>query len=129
MPIAPERLNHLAQCLAQQPKIVAAWLFGSQAQDRARPDSDFDIGLLCSEALTLDETLQLQWDLMPILDSDRIDLVMLKESSPVLGFEAISGMELMCRDLEQKAHFRSLTSRLYEDTMQRISSQLAQRNP
>lgn len=127
MPIAPETLLCLSQCLARQPKVATAWLFGSRAQNRARADSDFDIGLLCIEPLTLNENLQLQWELMPILESDRIDLVMLREVSPVLSFEAICGLELVCKDLPQKAQFCSLTSRLYEDTMARIASQLKQR--
>jgi predicted nucleotidyltransferase len=124
MSLAIEELATLTATLEKFPKIRSAWLFGSRARGQERPDSDLDIGLLCSEPLTLDENLQLQWDLVPILKCDRIDLVSLRDSSPILCFEAISGVELLRRDEDEHARFCSLTSRLYESAMDRIRRDL-----
>ncbi|MBT9589191.1 nucleotidyltransferase domain-containing protein [bacterium] len=129
MPLTAEKLGRLTAALEKFPKISSAWLFGSWARGQEQKDSDFDIGLLCSQPLTLDENLQLQWDLVPILECDRIDLASLRNSSPILCFEAISGVELLRRDEDEHARFCSLTSRLYESTMVRIRRDLSARVP
>lgn len=107
----------LTDRLEAQPKIQAAWLFGSGHTGRARPDSDVDIGLLTSEPLTTEELIDLAGRLERELGVERVDLVELEAASPVLAFEAISGRSLLNRDPHRVAAFVSLTSRIYEDTM------------
>jgi len=46
-----ERLLSLREYLASQPDVVAAYVFGSVAQGRARPQSDVDIAVLLTADL------------------------------------------------------------------------------
>ncbi len=107
----------LVAALQDSPKVSSAWLFGSQISGRARPDSDVDIGLLVCEPLDTEELLDLQCRLMEAADNDRIDLSILNCASPILRFEAISGMNLLCRDPGFQARFFSATCRDYERSM------------
>jgi predicted nucleotidyltransferase len=97
--------------------VIAAWLFGSAYKDRTRPDSDIDVGVLFVAPPTLDEWLALHADLQDSLSFEDVDLVILNGKSPVLRFEAISGLLLYCRNRTEMATFVSLTARQYEDSM------------
>ncbi len=99
---------------ATAPKVSSAWLFGSQASGRARPDSDVDIGLLVSQRLTTEELLDLQVQLMRATHNDRIDLSLLNDASSILCFEVISGRNVVCRDPALQAVFFSAICRDYE---------------
>ena len=97
------------------PKITSAWLFGSHARGQARPDSDVDIAILVTEPLSTDELIRLSSKLSWETSQDRVDLVVLNEAPPILAFEAISGINLLCQDETAQAEFASLTCRLYEE--------------
>ena len=45
-------LATLSSALADHPRVLAAWLFGSQARGTARPDSDVDVAVLVDAAPT-----------------------------------------------------------------------------
>lgn len=107
----------IKRVLESSPKISSAWLFGSQARGAARPDSDVDIAVLLSAPLTTEETIGLSAELSWELKEDHVDLVILNGASPILAFEAISGVNLLCRDRAFQAEFFSLICRLYEDNM------------
>lgn len=52
-----------------------------------------------------------------LVDFDEIDLVVLNQASPILRFEAVSGLPVYTSDMEARATFVSLTAREYEDEM------------
>lgn len=58
---------------------------------------------------------------------DLVDLVVLNHASPILAFEAISGVNLLCRAQTFQAEFFSLTSRFYEDDMAMLARGLRYR--
>lgn len=122
--LTPERKSALGSVLEAVPKIQSAWLFGSRAKGQERPDSDLDIGLLCGEPLTFDEYSRLIWELEEVAQSARVDLVELSFRSPILAFEAISGVEVLRRDPEVHAGFCSLVGSFYEDAMWNIERSL-----
>lgn len=123
-----DRLLDLAvEVLEKRPKIVAAWLFGSQASGRARPDSDVDIAILAQEGFSTGEQLELATELEKQLGAERVDLVLLDASHPVLAFEAIRGRALLDRDPQAVSAFVSLISRSYEDVMANLRRGLAYR--
>ena len=109
--------KQLADCLARDPNVLAAWHFGSTVEKSIRPGADIDIGVLFVRMPTLDELAVLRSALQDALSFDQIDLVVLNDASPILRFEAISGRPVYTSDLEARATFASLTAREYEDEM------------
>lgn len=98
------------------PKIVAAWAFGS-AQAGVVREVGMWIRPYSPPHLTFNEQLTLLGQLQTALQTDDIDLVILNDANPILRFEAVSGKRLFCRDLSAMASFVSLTAREYEDEM------------
>ena len=101
--------------LAGFPAVAAAWVFGSQAREGARPDSDLDVGILFAAAPAFDDLLRLRACLQIALRFEAIDLVVLNNASPILRFEAVSGLSVFVHDPDKAAAFVSLTAREYED--------------
>ena len=74
--------------LERYPLVKAAYLFGSHAENRAKPDSDLDIALLGPR----NELAPLKLDILAALTAagmDRVDLVLLDGADTVLRFEAV----------------------------------------
>lgn len=125
--LSTETLRDLSGYFSKHPSILSAWLFGSQASGRARPDSDVDLAVLTRAPLGWNDLSTLYVDLMALLDRDRIDIVELLKAPPILAFEAISGRELCRKDLQAHLDFVSLTSRRYAEVMQRLDRQNEER--
>ena len=106
-----------APVLSRNPRVAAAWVFGSAREGRVRSGSDLDIAVLFDAAPSLDEWADLRADLQEALGFEEIDLVILNEASPILRFEAVSGRRVYCRDEAVAAAFVSLTAREYEDEL------------
>jgi predicted nucleotidyltransferase len=109
--------DKLKDCLMPREEILGAWLFGSQASGRARPDSDVDVAFLADHALTLDERVSLQLEVESALGQARVDMVDLSRASSILQFEALQGIRLFVRSPEKVAVFSSLVAREYESDM------------
>ncbi len=111
----------IAETLAANPNVVAAWLFGSAQSGRTHPGSDIDIGALFDHKPDLDERIDLLTALQDALNFERVDLVVLNGASPILRFEAVSGTLLFERpgadNVERRVAFVSLTARQYEYSM------------
>ena len=120
-------LKAAAEVLEKYPKVTAAWLFGSQATGLARADSDVDIAVFSENPLNLHERLEIAGELERVLAVERVDLVPLASSQPVLAFEAICGKPILNRDPGARAAFVSLISRAYEDVMANLERGLSYR--
>ena len=107
----------LEQVWAESPNIIAVWVFGSAQRGEVTTGSDVDIGVLFAQLPSIDEQLILLGKLQSALEFDKVDLVILNTVNPILGFEAISGKSLFCRNINHRADFVSLTAREYEDEM------------
>ena len=114
--------DDLRVCLLNREELLAAWLFGSQATGRARPDSDVDVAVLGWKPLTLEERLALQMDVESVLKRELVDVVDLRRANPVLRFEALQGVRLFARSPEEVAIFSSLVGREYESAMALLES-------
>jgi len=123
--LSSEVVKTLAEYFRGHPKVSSAWLFGSQSSGQARPDSDVDLAILTRGALGWEELSAMYVDLMPILNTDRIDIVELSKAPVILAFEAISGQELCRRDQQAHLDFVSLTSRRYADVCHRLERQIS----
>ncbi|MHB8765035.1 MAG: type VII toxin-antitoxin system MntA family adenylyltransferase antitoxin [Deferrisomatales bacterium] len=113
----PRRINwnKTVAIFEKNPRIVAAWGFGSAQSGMARAGGDVDVGVLFSAPPDLDELADLREALQTALDFDDVDLVPLNRASPALRFEVVSGRRLYCRDPGQRAAFVSLVAREHED--------------
>ena len=75
--------------------IRLAYLFGSQAEERARADSDVDVAVLLADDADAIVDLQLGADLSRALGKP-VDVVVLNQASPILQHEVIrEGVRLM----------------------------------
>src|SRR5436305_31525 len=82
----------LAACLADQPDVQVAYLFGSLATGRARPGSDVDIAILLADASDSLAVFERRLRLMETAErfaKGDVDLVILNHASPVLQHEVL----------------------------------------
>jgi uncharacterized protein len=86
-PVEPSVLERLRTALRSGPPLRLAVLFGSRAAGRARPDSDFDVGILPVDAdLPLRAELALAAALSAATGCEA-DVVRLDGAAPLLGAE------------------------------------------
>lgn len=91
------------------------WLFGSEAQGKARPDSDVDLAALFRRRPTILELLEAQADLEQLLHRE-VDLVDLDQASPILGMQVLRHGRLLVDQNPKRRHaFFSRTISMYDD--------------
>jgi uncharacterized protein len=109
-------LEAVIALLERSPAVKLAYVFGSVAAGRARPDSDLDLALHASPALTLDDELELRGALDEAAGR-RVDLVLLEGAPPLLAREAIAhGRVVLCRDPALRAELEARIVARYLDT-------------
>lgn len=73
--------------IAEKYNLEALMLFGSRAQDMPlHQESDFDIAYIAKKPLDLMDEARLITDLMQYFKSEKIDLLNLKNASPLLRY-------------------------------------------
>ena len=106
--------------------VELAYLFGSAAKGKAGALSDIDIGVYLSSGMTKaqrdQKRLELIAKLTTILKNDRIDLLIINDTPPVLNFEIIKPNVLVLvrdhdlkLDVEQRIMSRYLDRKYHED--------------
>ncbi|MFZ5640758.1 MAG: type VII toxin-antitoxin system MntA family adenylyltransferase antitoxin [Bacillota bacterium] len=98
--------------------IAAFYLFGSYASGRPTPISDIDFAVLFDNSVNRDQfltrKLQLMGDLSTVAGIDKIDLVILNEAPPGLGYRVVKdGRLLFLRD-EAKAQLVAFKVRVLD---------------
>jgi len=85
MDLSETQKYHIAK-IAQKYSLELILLFGSRIRNKKflHRESDFDVAYLSKRNLDLMEEAKLICDLMPIFKSDKVDLVNLKRSDPLL---------------------------------------------
>ena len=84
----------VAQFAAEQPTVMAAYLFGSVAQNRMTAESDVDVGLLFETPPDEIRLLELREELTSVLKY-QTDLVNLNRTSPILAMQVLKHGELI----------------------------------
>ena len=107
----------LTEVLAQDERILVAYLFGSKSKGVQTSESDTDIAVLLSE---LPEDLLGYWlDLVEKLSrllGDAVDLTVLNRASPLLKHEVIKhGQVLYSRDEKTRVEFETKAEGEYLD--------------
>lgn len=110
------RMTRAVQLLEKRLRPAAIVLFGSRAGGAARPDSDFDLGLLCGRPLPdFMVVAGLKTELEDILGGS-VDLVVLDAASPILSMEVLRSHRILAkRDPEALETFTVRTLMAYYD--------------
>jgi predicted nucleotidyltransferase len=110
----------VSRICAARPEVAAAYIFGSVAQGRTRPDSDIDIAVLLADRFppgrALDMRLTLAGQLGAGLRRDDVQLVLLNEVPPLLAQRVLSqGILVFERSREARVRFQVRTASRYAD--------------
>lgn len=107
----------LRAVLEAAPEVVVAYLFGSQATGTAGPASDVDVAVLTSGALPPARRLELTADLQDAVPGRRVDLVVLDDAPPALGYRVLrDGIALLVRDEAARVRHHAGVLDRYFDT-------------
>lgn len=86
--------ERVARLMSSRDEVLAAYIFGSLATGRARPDSDIDIAVLVDRTLIrgdlFDYRLRLMADLRDVLERPDVEVVLLNQAPPVLAQNVIA---------------------------------------
>jgi predicted nucleotidyltransferase len=109
-PDVEQRLGRLIP-LFEREGVLLAYLFGSLAQGREA--HDVDLALLVRDQ----PAFRLRMPIADCLQTERVDLVDLRDAPPVLRFEIVrTGRLLYAADEEEQERFEMATIHLYRDT-------------
>lgn len=126
-----ELVSRLAEFFKSIEHVELAYLFGSYSKGKQGPLSDIDIGVYLSSKLTeaerIDKRLSLTAELASLLKTDKIDLTIMNDASPVINFEIIKPNtpvfikdEDLKLDVEQEIMSRYLDRKYHENLLSRI---------
>lgn len=111
----PDRMQVLAQYLADTEEAILAYLFGSQAAGTAGPQSDYDIALLVRNP-SLDLQARLAHEISIILGTDRVDVVFLNRVPVELAYAVIAQGQLIYeRNVAERVEFEAKVMSMYGD--------------
>jgi uncharacterized protein len=119
----------VARCVSGRKEIQAAYLFGSVAAGRPRPDSDIDIAVLVDRrvrpARRLDYRLKLMADLGAALRRSDVGVVILNEAPPLLAHRVLSkGTLVFERSASARVRFQVRTASRYFDLVPMFETQI-----
>jgi len=111
----------VAELLSQHQEVLAAYVFGSVATGRARPDSDVDIAVLVDIAALPNDPFQYRLSLMAdvrsVLKTRDVDVVILNQAPPALAQNVISkGRLIFERSRSARIRFQIRTLNEFLDT-------------
>jgi len=112
-------LSAITAYFARQPDVVAAYLFGSVAEERADGLSDVDIAVLLGPAPGARELVERQLELIGALETyaDReVQVTILNRASPALTFQVVQhGKLLYERGRPERIEFEIRARKIYFD--------------
>jgi hypothetical protein len=112
--------DRLADALRELPDVRLAYLFGSRGRGSARPDSDFDIGLLIDDEAARQErgsvVRRLAGRLGRVVSSALLDVVILNAAPALLRHRVLrDGILLIARSPEERVRFAVKAIRDHQD--------------
>lgn len=131
VPIDHDLVTQLREALLAAGGVRLAYLFGSRAKERARPESDYDVAVLVEERDVEDARskknaiFRLAGALGRVVPSDRIDIVLLNDAPALLRHEVIrDGWILVEGDPGLRVRFEAGSRREYFDGQHRSREQV-----
>ena len=109
--------DKLPDILTHFQALSLVYLFGSQATEHAAPVSDYDLGVLIDRGANQDQIqAEFRHELACVLDTDRIDVVVLNSAPVELAYAVIVQRErLYERDVFTRVEFEADTMSRYGD--------------
>lgn len=111
--------SNIVSRLKRNRRVIAAYLFGSQAKGKARTNSDIDIALLLRGRRHENysaQALEITCDVMKAAGVDRIDILILNTATPIARHQVyLHGRRIFCRDERQAMRFKDLSIAEYLD--------------
>ncbi len=125
---AAELSAKLEVILADFPEIGLVYLFGSRVSGQVGPLSDYDFAILTENPQDeLDLQARFQYALVRILNTDRVDVVLLQRAPIELAYRIIAdGKLLYQRDVYTRVEFEADTLSRYGDYLPVLRSQREQ---
>ena len=107
-------INELVLFFEKREDLLLAFLFGSQAKNRAGKESDYDIAVWPKTQLSREAVDQLWQELESLLKTN-VDLVLLPQARPTVAWSALRGKRLLIRDFKLYLNLFVNVSREAED--------------
>jgi uncharacterized protein len=110
----------VVECVSAKPEVLAAYIFGSVATGRTRPNSDVDIAVLLRDNIRPSAMfrfrLRLITELGSVLYHPDVDVVILNEAPPLLAHRVLSKGKLVFeRSASARIRFQVMTANRYAD--------------
>jgi predicted nucleotidyltransferase len=113
--LTPDQIERIVELLDRRFGLDTLWLYGSEAQGTAGPDSDVDLAALFRRRADPLEVFDARSDLEEILHRE-VDLVDLDQTSPILGMQVLRhGHLLVDRNPGRRHDAFGRILNLYED--------------
>ena len=118
------------RCVSARQDVHAAYVFGSVASGRARPDSDVDVAVLLADRRgrrldRLSYRLALIADLGSALRRSNVDVVILNDATPLLAHRVLSqGRLVFERSASARVRFQVDVARRYQDVRPLLETHL-----
>jgi predicted nucleotidyltransferase len=115
----------IVSALAEVSEVNLAYLFGSQVEGDVGPTSDYDLGVLLDHTASWPQIrVQLSHSLTHVLNTERIDLVLLNEAPVELAYAIIArGKVLYQRDVATRVEYEARVMSLYGDYLPILRAQ------
>src|SRR5262249_52736984 len=91
--------ERIAGLMSSKPEVLAAYILGSVAAGRVRPNSDIDVAVLLDRAFVERLPLKYRTDLIAdtgaALDTFDVDIVLLNDAPPALAYNVLTKGKLV----------------------------------
>lgn len=99
------------------PKVTAGYLYGSQVKGKDNPQSDLDMGIICSNRMGISPT-KMGVELQQFIPQLHLDLTVLdSDSDPLLLIQVINGRLIYQKSLKERLLMETKLLHLYEDNL------------
>ena len=116
--------EQLQAYIANQPDVMIAYLFGSRVEERAAPESDYDIAAVMQAKPVPARRFELASELSRMLNGRPVDLVVLNDAPVELSYAVVaSGRCLFERELATRVEFEAEVLSRYGDLLPMLREQ------
>lgn len=117
LPLDQKTILKLQKALKKESEVLAAYLFGSQALDKGRPNSDLDLAIVVTDRSKKEEFYFLKRLSSLSLGNLHLSVVDLKTTSPLFLHQIIkNGVLVYQRSLQARITFQAQAALRFFDT-------------
>jgi predicted nucleotidyltransferase len=117
-------IDLLQSFFADQHEVLVAYLFGSRAEGRAAPQSDYDIAVLARARPTPARRFELASELGRLLNARPVDLVVLNDAPVELSYAVVAaGRCVYEREVAARVEFEATVLSRYGDMLPMLREQ------